>query len=220
MKNQLSDVGISTLSKVSNVEERITCSVPTALPLLNIWQRLSPKARRAVTKQTAESLSHSLTLSWVGRNRARPISRCEIRVVRFCASGKMPDPDGLLCVYKPLLDALVVQTGVNPHGLGVILDDTSAVVSLYPVTAERCRRGEERTVMTILVISRTTIDVDARARETAAEIARMQTHRLAKKSKSTDGALASLPDRMSAAMAAKMLFPLLPSKARTVRRWT
>ena len=77
-----------------------------------------------------------------------PITVCEIHIERH--SPGIPDPDAI--VAKPLLDALVVCTKRNPHGLGIIYDDNPDVIRSFKVDAIKGKRGAGKTIVMIGVV--------------------------------------------------------------------
>lgn len=84
--------------------------------LLNQWQRMHYRERTRYAKRIAWSVRAA-----VGPMNRPPLERCIIHVDRY--SSRAPDWDGLYGGLKALIDALVVSSARNPHGLGIIRDD-------------------------------------------------------------------------------------------------
>jgi len=110
-------------------------------PLLNEWQRMHWRER----KRCMESLAWRLAAARPPAS--GPVQSCVILIERRTRSGPRPDWDGLYGALKPILDCLVMPTRRNPHGLGVIADDSPDVVRWLGVIPGR---GPTSTVIDIL----------------------------------------------------------------------
>ena len=124
-----------------NREIFFTLDEPTIL--LNKLLRMHWAARRKRIK----------ALAWEIRAKARPpgkpFQRCEIHVKRY-STGRLPDDDGLRGGLKHLLDCLVVNTKVNPHGGGYIKsDEPSCILKTEALAFHVKHRADQRTEITI-----------------------------------------------------------------------
>jgi len=116
-------------------------TLPIATPTLNEWQRMHFRERA----RTGQNLAW-LIRSVVGPIPKHPIESCVIEIERH--SSRLPDWDGLYGGLKPLLDAMVVCSKRNPHGLGIIRDDNPKVIER--LTANPVLSREKKTVVRIL----------------------------------------------------------------------
>lgn len=107
-----------------------------SLPLLNVWQRMHWRKRTQFTRELATEIAYTT------RRPSEPIDRCLI-VIERRSTGRLPDWDGLTASAKPVLDALVVPSKANPHGLGIIADDNPDCVGMLLVLPEK-RSPEQR----------------------------------------------------------------------------
>lgn len=82
--------------------------------------------------------------------RYAPMRRCRIRVDR-CSAGR-PDPDAIKGCAKPLLDVLQPRSKRHPYGLGVIADDSDAVIEHLDVRPVSTKRGAYATRIVITPI--------------------------------------------------------------------
>ncbi|MBP8176828.1 MAG: hypothetical protein KAX77_03595 [Xanthomonadales bacterium] len=67
------------------------------------------------------------------------IKRCRILIERHSAG--RPDPDAIKGCAKPLLDVLQPRSKRHPYGLGVIADDSDAVIEHLDVRHVQAKRG-------------------------------------------------------------------------------
>lgn len=120
----------------------IRFELPEPTILLNKWQRMHWSARKRHAQQLAWQVRAAL-----GVMIKAPLERCDIQIERHSVG--LPDWDGLYGGLKPLLDCLVVCSPRNPHGLGVIVDDSPKVVRALWARPVKCTQAEQRTVVTI-----------------------------------------------------------------------
>lgn len=123
---------------------RIEFTIPVASPLLNEWQRMHWQKRRRTCIEMAWQVRAA-----IGQWNREPIQSCCIYIERY--STHTPDWDGLYGGLKPLLDALVKNTPRNPHGLGIIEDDSPTVVRKLIAVPMKGRRNAQKTTVRILV---------------------------------------------------------------------
>lgn len=103
------------------MNRRIQFELQERTLLQNQWQRMHRYERARYTKSLSWSVRVALQAG--GWRRGMPVmERCKIEIYRY--STQHADWDGLFGGIKPLLDCLVVCTKRNPHGLGVIRDDS------------------------------------------------------------------------------------------------
>lgn len=126
----------------------ITFTLPDPFPLLNKQIRKHYRTRIFEKLATARQISNLL-----GSERpSEPLRKAVVQIVRY--STGTPDRDGLYGGCKDLLDCLTTPRlgasgkTINKYGLGLIVDDAPQFIDLS-VTAERCKRDEQRTVVTI-----------------------------------------------------------------------
>jgi len=117
-------------------------TLPEPTILLNQWQRMHWAKRHRYMK----------TLAWKIRDAVKPprvpLQQCEIHIARY--STGTPDIDGLYGGVKGVLDCMVVCTARNPHGLGLIQDDSPEhILKLDVVPIKVKKRYEMRTEVTI-----------------------------------------------------------------------
>ena len=112
---------------------RIQFALPERTILLNRWQRMNRFERTRYSRALAWQVRVALQATdW--RLGDPPKEHSRIEVYRY--STQYPDWDGLLGGLKPLLDCLVMRTKRNPHGLGVVRDDSPKHLmcpAVYPV---------------------------------------------------------------------------------------
>jgi len=122
----------------------IRFEIPEPTPTLNVWQRYHWKKRRRVAKGFAWMVREA-----IGAGKREPFNKCRVYIERHGAG--VPDTDGLYGGAKVLIDCLVVCTQRNPHGLGLIRDDSPDCMELKVVSV-KCKRGEGKTVVEITEI--------------------------------------------------------------------
>lgn len=106
------------------------------LPLLNELLRMREHERMRAKQEIAEAV-HAAVLPLRGYGRGwQPIRRCLV-TVEIHRPGR-PDWDGMMGGIKYLLDALVVRTGRNPRGCGLILDDSQDCIAECPRIVPVC----------------------------------------------------------------------------------
>lgn len=121
----------------------IVIEIPEPTPLLNKWQRMHWRKRRDLTERFSWLVRQAL-----GYAPRYPIQYCVVVVERHSAG--LPDWDGLYGGLKPALDCLVRRTKVNPHGLGIIEDDSPKVIRSLQATPCKSKRGEAKTIIRII----------------------------------------------------------------------
>lgn len=97
-------------------------------PLLNTYIRAHFRTRTKLCQDFAKQIAVQLTRKPV------PLQKCIVIITRL--NIKQPDWDGLYGGVKPVLDALVVPTQTNPHGIGLIEDDNQQVLRRLIVTSK------------------------------------------------------------------------------------
>lgn len=129
--------GTPALAKLFTV--RFTLARPTLL--LNELIRMHFRLRSAYQKRLSSeiaNLTRDLDID-------QPLERAIVTVERF--SVQEPDHDGLIGGLKPLIDCLLVRSDRHPHGLGFIVDDSPAHMTLR---ASHCKsptlKGQATTV--------------------------------------------------------------------------
>lgn len=118
--------------------------------LLNKYLRMHRQARRKHTKELAKRVRDYVLEVYGLEDLSKPIARCDVHVTR--GSAGLPDWDGLYGGLKPLLDTLVVPSKRNPHGIGLILDDSPVVINSLVAEPTLAPRGAG---FTRLIISET-----------------------------------------------------------------
>ena len=114
----------------------IRFEVRRQLPLLNELLRMREHERMRAKQEIAEAV-HAAVLPLRGYGRGwQPIRRCLV-TVEIHRPGR-PDWDGMMGGIKYLLDALVVRTGRNPRGCGLILDDSQDCIAECPRIVPVC----------------------------------------------------------------------------------
>ena len=129
----------------------ITFTLPEPFPLLNVQQRRHFRVRGKLKLSTARQI-----VAMLGPDRpAEPFQKAHVSVTRH--SSGSPDRDGLYGGVKDLLDCLTTPVPQasgkvrNKYGIGLIVDDSPKHITL-DVQAERCKRAEQRTEVTITEI--------------------------------------------------------------------
>lgn len=118
-------------------------TIPIATPTLNEWQRMHWQKRRRTNIEMAWQIRAALG-KWTGD----PIKDCSIYIERH--GSRLVDWDGVYGGLKPLLDALVKNTKTNPHGLGIIEDDSPNVVKKIVAVQKKSTRKGCRTLVRII----------------------------------------------------------------------
>lgn len=119
-----------------------TLNRPT--PLLNVWVRMHWRARGKYQRSLSAEIASKVP-NLPGR---QPFERAHMTVSRFSV-GVEPDEDGLVGGTKPLRDCLLIRSARHPDGLGILVDDSPAHLTVS-VKAIRCRtRKEQRTEVVI-----------------------------------------------------------------------
>lgn len=124
--------------------DRITFSLPFALPSLNVrdrrhW-RQHVKDKRAMYLEVLAATGGTRYLP------AEPFERARVTVTRHSAGSLDPDSEGACC--KSLLDVLCVPSRVHPAALGIIRDDSARHLELI-VRQAPAKRGHGSTLVTI-----------------------------------------------------------------------
>jgi hypothetical protein len=112
--------GIPTLGKLFTV--RFTLARPTIL--LNELMRMHYRVKAAHAVKLSSEIARLTTDIEIDQ----PFKRAILTVDRY--SVKEPDQDGLLGGCKILIDCLLVRSARHPHGLGFIVDDSPAHLTL------------------------------------------------------------------------------------------
>ena len=119
----------------------ITFTLPRAIPLLNELLRMHWSMRRkyqqSLSAEIAQLISHAL-----GRT---PLERATVTITRYSVG--TPDHDG--CTPKSLLDCLLVRSATHPAGLGLLIDDSPAHLTLRVIPVVCATRKEQRTEVKI-----------------------------------------------------------------------
>ena len=76
----------------------------------------------------ADKLSAEIARLTRGLGADEPFAKATVTVERFSVAE--PDHDGLVGGCKPLIDCLLVRSSRHPHGLGFIVDDSPAYLTL------------------------------------------------------------------------------------------
>lgn len=120
---------------------RFTLCRPT--PLLNQLIRMHWRARMML----ARSISAEVARLVPAAPARQPLEHACVTIVRYSVG--IPDHDGLVGGCKLLIDTLLVLSKRHPNGLGFIVDDDPAHMTLV-VRAERCaNHKDQRTEVTI-----------------------------------------------------------------------
>jgi hypothetical protein len=125
--------------------KRYVLVIPKPTPLLNQWQRWHFRKRTRECQEWAWLVKAAMNGARL--ERPPPLKRCRIHVDRF--STQAPDWDNLYGGLKPVLDALVVMTKRNPHGIGLIEDDNPAVVKALTALWHPCKPNEGKSQVVI-----------------------------------------------------------------------
>lgn len=122
----------------------VTFDLDSPTILLNKWQRLHWAARRKHNAELSILVRHAL-----GRRvPAEPWEYARVIVER--RSVQIPDWDGLYGGLKPLLDCLVRRTENNPHGVGLIEDDSPTnLIQLLAVPVRVRKRADQGTTVSV-----------------------------------------------------------------------
>lgn len=129
--------------------------IPVAFRLLNPQRRV----HYSRLEMDRRHLSQLIAVATHGRRPSSPWRKVEIYAVRH-SSGRCPDRDALHGGFKDLLDCLVTprhevlkKGGIrvtHKHGLGIIEDDAYEKLVWLEVTAEICKRGQNKTCVRIV----------------------------------------------------------------------
>ncbi|MBR0560065.1 hypothetical protein [Neokomagataea anthophila] len=129
----------------------ITFTLPEPFPLLNKQQRKHYRTRGRAKVSTSRQI-----IALLGSERPQePFQRASVHVVRHSVGS--PDLDGLYGGFKDILDCLTTPVQQangkvkNKHGVGLIVDDNQLSIRLN-IEGVRCRRDEQKTVVTITEI--------------------------------------------------------------------
>lgn len=129
----------------------ITFTLPEPFPLLNVQQRKHYRTRGRAKVSTAKQI-----IALLGPDRPQePFRRASVHVVRHSVGS--PDLDGLYGGFKDILDCLTTPVQQangktrNKYGIGLIVDDNQRSIRLN-IEGVRCRRDEQKTVVTITEI--------------------------------------------------------------------
>lgn len=101
----------------------IEITLPVRTPLLNQTARMHWAKRRKLGRAMAWEIRKA-----AGHPDGDPFPLCTVHIRWFTSRGRLPDRDGIIGGFKPVLDALVMRSGANPYGLGFIVDDGPAHV--------------------------------------------------------------------------------------------
>lgn len=130
-------MSVVTQTSVTPALRIIEFEIPIGLPLLNEMLRMRDHERMR-HKQRISDAVHAQVLPIMCRQgglaRWKPMRHCRI-TVEMHRPGR-PDWDGM--VVKYLLDALVVRTGRNPRGCGLIDDDSQDCIVECPQIVPVC----------------------------------------------------------------------------------
>lgn len=125
--------------------EKIILTIPYALPTLNAIRKMHYQEYKRLREKLAWEICGQY------RHKGDPIKYSIIFVTRH-GSGKTPDWVNLYGSFKALEDCLVMPSKANPSGLGIIYDDNPEYVKTLTVLPQKCKRGEEKTVVEIVDI--------------------------------------------------------------------
>ncbi|GAA5442626.1 hypothetical protein Misp06_00800 [Microbulbifer sp. NBRC 101763] len=117
----------------------IEFTIPLATPSNNQLLRMHWAKRRALKKQLALEVTSALVRS--GQRRPNePLARVYLEIERG-SFGEL-DEDNLQGGTKPLVDVLEKVSRTNPHGLGLIDNDSNRCVVQRKVTQAPAKRGQ------------------------------------------------------------------------------
>lgn len=114
---------------------RVAVKIPVRLPTVNEMLRMHWRKRITVRKALGWALHVCIPPA---RRPPAPLTKVTIRIERHGAG--TPDPDGLRTCAKHVLDVLQPFSRKHPNGLGIIADDTSAVVGDPEVVSVKAPR--------------------------------------------------------------------------------
>lgn len=126
----------NAIAPMRPVGDRIEFTLPQPFVLLNVYLRQHWRARKTYQRKTSGLIAQA-TIHCRGMV---PWDRATLTVTRY--STKLPDQDGM--APKALIDCLVVKSARHPEGLGFIVDDSPAHLTLH-VHAVKCKLIEQRT---------------------------------------------------------------------------
>lgn len=130
------------------MNEQIVIEIPEAAPLLNKLLRMHWRQRRQIQERFAWLARQSL-----GYAPKKPIQYCTVVIERHSAG--LPDWDGLYGSTKIILDCLVRHTKSNPHGIGLIEDDSPKIIRSLQAIPCKAKRGEHKTVIRVFPLEDT-----------------------------------------------------------------
>jgi len=130
---------------------KIVLRLPEKSPMLNELLRMHWAKRSKIAKAFAWHVMLALLelpktqKQWVDEH--KPFNRCRISVVRYARyTASLPDQDGIIGGFKPVLDALTVQNRRNKLGLGIIRDDSQDCVEWVGAKGVYGHNGSEITL--------------------------------------------------------------------------
>lgn len=104
---------------------RLQFTIPETLPTVNTLLRLHWRKRGRIQQRVA-SLAAAELRKLGAIPRTEPLTRVAVRIKRY--SSQSPDPDAITSTAKLLLDCLQPASKRHPYGLGLIEDDSHAVI--------------------------------------------------------------------------------------------
>lgn len=130
----------AAIAPMRAVGDRIEFTLPQPFMLLNVYLRRPWTARKTYQRK----LCGLIAKATVHCRGMEPWDKATLSIIRY--STRLPDQDGL--APKALIDCLVVRSARHPEGLGLIVDDSPAHLTL-DVRAVKCKQIEQRTSVII-----------------------------------------------------------------------
>lgn len=121
----------------------IEFSIPHAMRLPNVVNGTHWASHVAYRKELLPLVADAVK-PWTGH---QPIDRAKVTIIRY--SVRLCDHDNCVASVKPLVDLLLVRSGVHPHSLGLLVDDGPDHIDLSVSSAKAETRAEVRTAVRI-----------------------------------------------------------------------
>jgi len=127
---------------MSSKKKLLLITIPIITPMLNELMRMHYHTKRIKCSRVSALIQANCVIP------NEPIKTCTIHVDRH-SSGRLADWENLYASFKFIGDSLVVKSKQNPHGLGIIVDDSPLHIISLEMRQVKCKRVDQRMVIKI-----------------------------------------------------------------------
>jgi len=127
---------------MSSGKKLLLISIPVITPMLNELMRMHYHTKRIECARVSKLIRDHCDIP------TSPIDKCSISVERY-SSGRLADWENLYASFKFIGDSLVVKSKRNPHGLGIIMDDSPLHIITLKMRQVKSKRVDQRMVIKI-----------------------------------------------------------------------